>query len=154
MNEDNEKLIQEQFSKLPEDLRKTIESVPWKSSIKEIAQQNNLSPEQSESLERESMFILYGFESPNDYIANLVREVAIPEETAIAIAETVNERIFKVIESKIDGGENKPAAEHNLPMVEPGEVAHDVPHVEKPKIVAVPDYRYPDGKDPYHEPLA
>jgi hypothetical protein len=66
---------------------------------------------------------------------------------------------------------SKPAGAHaNLPMVEEGEVAHEVPHVEKvnnelgiknndinqeekPKIAQVPNYSYPAGKDPYKEPL-
>lgn len=61
----------------------------------------------------------------------------------------------------------------NLPMVEKGEIAHSVPHVEQakaqhvqparqdpvsvkpePKVnVPLPDYRYPEGRDPYREPL-
>ena len=71
----------------------------------------------------------------------------------------------------------------NLPMIEPGEVAHDVASTtsvvgskqyvvgktvntpipktvsineikpEKPQPVPIPDYRYPGGKDPYREPI-
>ena len=61
-------------------------------------------------------------------------------------------------------------APNNLPAVEKGETAHEVPHVEpnpstplgasnqpatnreQPK-VSLPDYRYDGGKDPYREPL-
>ena len=87
----------------------------------------------------------------------------------------MNEKIFKAIET-VSVPEIIPP---NLPVVEPdfaqgsvmvkkGEVAHDIAHIEpttnnlqpttdnikpeKPKM-PVPDYRYPNGKDPYREPL-
>ncbi|MEK7227525.1 MAG: hypothetical protein AAB641_01375 [Patescibacteria group bacterium] len=162
MNEE-EKLIEEQLKKLPPSLQKAIEAVPWKSSIKEIALLNKLTLEQVPVVERETMFILYGFENPDDYIGNLMREAQISEDTAISIAEAVNERIIKAIALKVDEFD-KPKATDNPPMVEKGEVAHDVASAtsevsskkyevreEGPK-VAVPDYRY-DGKDPYREPI-
>jgi len=146
MNEE-EKIIQEQLQKLPENLRKAIEAVPWKSSVKEIAITNKLSFEQVATVERETMFILYGFENPDDYVGNLMREVQIDENTAVTIATEVNEKIFKAIALKIDESTKPqpPAAQPvapetppaNLPMVEPafaqgsvmvkkGEVAHNV----------------------------
>lgn len=169
MNE-TEKFVEDQFKRLPEALQKALNIIPWKSSVKEIAISNGLSSEQTETLERETMFIIYGFENPADYIANIMREVEINEEVATNIAETVNEKIFEAIAQKLEGLD-RPTSEtpHNLPMVEKGEVAHEVPHVEiqnnelgiknnevkkdeKPKI-SVPDYRYEAGKDPYREPL-
>lgn len=157
MNEE-EKLIKEQFNKLPANLQKAINTVPWKSSVKEVALLNKLSFEQVAVVERETMFIIYGFENPSDYIANLVREAQIDEVTATTIAEMVNEKIFKIISQKVEEfDKSKPETPHeNLPMVEPGEVAHEVPHVEQPKtgkpqMVQTPNYA--GGKDPYREPL-
>ena len=172
MENDTEKLIEEQLGKLPVSLRKAIEVVPWKSSIKEIAVSNKLTLEQTETLERETMFILYGFENPQDYIGNMVRELGIGEEIATTIAEAVNEKVFKVIALKVDEL-NKPAQPlsvsktpeippANLPMVEPASAQGSEPParqglassgLDKPKMAPVPDYRYPGGKDPYREPL-
>lgn len=177
MNE-TDKLIEEQFKTLPPSLQQAINAVPWKSSIKEIVMPNKLSQEQADAAERETMFILYGFENSDDYIANLMREMQISEEMAIAIAEAVNERIFKTITQKVEELEKQKSSvavssipevpPTNLPMVEKGEVAHDVkPQAaevgsmkngvrkdgEKPKIASTPDYRYGNGKDPYREPL-
>ena len=172
MSEETDKLITEQFDRLPKELQTALNTVPWKSSVKEIALLNKLSLEQVAIVERETMFILYGFENPEDYIGNMVREAQIDKATSTAIAEAVNEKIFKVIAEQI----NKQPAEkpsvpnvihNNLPMVEEGEKTHDVPHVEstinnkeptkepeKPKLaIPTPDYRYPGGKDPYREPL-
>lgn len=167
MNEE-EKLIKEQWDKLSPELQKAIESIPWRNLIKEISQTNTLDAEQVAVLERETMFILYGLENPNDFIANITREVGISEEQALKIAEVVVEKIFEPILAKVEGAASKVTTA--LPMVEEGERAHDVPHVEtaarpeapppatpvrpEPKVqTPLPDYRYPEGSDPYREPL-
>jgi hypothetical protein len=120
------------------------------------------------------MFVLYGFENPKDYITNMIREVEIPEETAITIAETVNEKIFKEISLKADSLEKEekvtpqqmavvaqsvPEIIHkNLPMIESEEKVHNVPHVENTTTPLkttppAPQHRYAGGIDPYREPL-
>ena len=189
MNE-NDKLIQEQFNKLPHNLQLAINTVPWKDLIKEIAVANNLSAEQSESFEKETLLILYGFDSPENYIENLILEVNLQVDTATTLTEMSNEKIFKVIAAEAAKVPEttppaKPAVPEippaNLPMVEKGEVVHEVPHVEQPRSepikpiapiapppapqtppppklelkkpqIPTPDYRYA-GKDPYREAL-
>ncbi|PJA37034.1 MAG: hypothetical protein CO183_00345 [Candidatus Zambryskibacteria bacterium CG_4_9_14_3_um_filter_42_9] len=223
MNEDD-KLIKEQFDKLPVVLQKSLKAVEWKSSVKEIAELNKLSPDQAEALERETMFILYGFENIDDYKTNLIREAGFDEVVAMTIAETVNEKVFDTVIAKVKELEtttNETSASvdtlsqipeihyPNLPVVEQGETAHDAQPLkpehnqieptkyveqispkpslnpaeklsgmtslirdyeraeqrvkdqvqQKPEIktepekVSLPDYRYPNGKDPYREPL-
>lgn len=177
---EEEKIIENQLKTLPAELQAAINAVPWKSSVKEIALLNKLSPEQTENLERETMFILYGFENPADYIKHLIQEVPTSEETATTIAEQVNKKILKAITDKVEKPEAEPT-HTNLPMIEEGEVAHDVPHVEevttnnqqpttnnnspaeiqkptvqdsKPKETpSTPNNRYPGGIDPYREPI-
>lgn len=170
MNEDSN-LIKEQFERLPEQLKRALDAVPWKSLVKEIALLNKLSLEQIPIVERETMFILYGFQSPDDYVGNLMREAKIDEATAVAIAQEVDKRVLQAISQQVDTvpketGGGSPLPEivlDNLPMVEPGQTAHDVEPLkieEKPaqasevKVrVPVPDYRYPNDQDPYREPL-
>ncbi len=146
MDQDTDKLIKEQLAKLPPTLQKALNAVPWKSVINQIAGLHNLKPEQKEIIERETMFILYGFESPNDYVDNMVREVAIDENLALDIATEVNEKIFKIISEKVEELEKTPPAPAvtpvNLPVLEPnfaketlatkpGESPKEVPHVEQ-----------------------
>ena len=178
MENEKDKLIGEQKAKLPETLRLAIDAIPWRSTIKEIAVSNKLTFDQVDILERETMLILYGFESPDNYIDNIVREVPMESELANTIGVSVTERIFSVIESRMKGAENESESEiqNSLPekikeihpMIEEGEGVHDVPHVEsvapiktpvvskpepKPELkTSIPDYRY-DGKDPYREPI-
>ena len=97
MNE-NDKLIAEQLKTLPPNLQQAINTVEWKMLVKEIAEANGLNAEQSASLEQETMFIIYAFESPEDYIQNIVREIGIPEDLADTIAESVAEKIFGPIQ--------------------------------------------------------
>lgn len=173
---ENEQLIKEQLAKLPPELQRALELVPWKASVKEIALTNNLSLPQISALDQETMLVLYGFDDPKNYIDNLVSEVGVDENAATTIAEAVNEHIFQPISLKAEelGGNS---IHNDLPMVEDGEVAHTVPHdakldampaapagpaklrphsdtpVEKSGL-KTPDYRYPGGADPYREPLA
>ncbi|MEK7176985.1 MAG: hypothetical protein AAB719_01685 [Patescibacteria group bacterium] len=176
MNEE-EKLIKEQFDKLPSNLQQAISALPWKALVEEIGKSNALDPEQIVSLEQETMFVLYAFENPDDFVQNIIRAVSVSQETANKIGDSVAEKILgPIVEKSI--GEKKVSGD-NLPMVEEGEVAHSVPHVEparttevvprqndfvglesggeppKPKETktSLPDYRYGEGKDPYREPL-
>ncbi len=167
MNE-QETLIKEQEGKLPLGLRQALQVVPWKEAIKDIALANKLSLPQISLFDQETMLILYGFDDPKNYIDNLVKEVGVDENTAVTIAEAVQEKILKPIAAKAskfaESSTSSPSSpSENLPVVEKGEVAHDVPHVEtpasptqpteKPKpVIPKTDYRYPDGKDPYREP--
>jgi len=183
MNE-TDKLIDEQFKTLPASLRQAINIVPWKAFVQEIGRANTLDTEQVAALEQETLFILYGFENPNDYIASISREMNLSEENALTIAESVADKIFTPISEKSEAYLNSATPtstpeipSSNLPMVEPasaqgsgearkGEVAHTVdskqytvdskPESIKPEEtkVSIPDYRYEANKDPYREPLA
>lgn len=192
MEQDHNKLMEKQFSKLPSNLQNAINAVPWKILVQEVGKANTLDVEQITSLEQETMFIIYGFEPPGDYISNIVREVGIPEETAEATAESVAEKIFNPI---LDKAEEKNDSKPNIdvkvgvpeiapevhPASVPGETAHNTTPEEKkfmnmesqstinqevsePKNTnresgTVPQNQdkkpisYPDGKDPYREPI-
>src|SRR3990167_6643893 len=108
-----DKLIQEQITKLPQDLRAAVEAVLWKSVVNEIALLNKLNLEQATVVEREVMFVLYGFEDPRKLIKNLEKEVEIKEDVAIGLAEAIRERIFKPIESRLNKKGEQPT---DLPM--------------------------------------
>lgn len=107
MNEDPNKLIEEQFKKLPQNLQTALSTVPWKSTVKEIAVSHKLSLEQVEAIEMETMFILYGFENPTDYVDKLVSEVPLSEDVALSIAEQVEERVLKPISAKLQEDNKK-----------------------------------------------
>lgn len=131
---DNDQLIKEQLQKLPTELQKALEAVPWKAAVKEISLTQKLSPEQASAVEQETMLILYGFDDPKNYVDNLVKEAKLDENTALTLAELVNEKILKPISAKADELSKNisvSTAPADLPMVEAGEKVHDVPHDKK-----------------------
>lgn len=141
MDQETQKLVDEQFKKLPENLQKAINLVQWKPLVKEVAKESQLSEDQVETLERETMFIIYGFEKPDDYINNLMRELNIDEDKALDIAEKVNTKVFQKISLEADKEvvtpikiqkPSIPEVKPDIhPMIEEGERVHDVPHVEQ-----------------------
>ena len=153
MNE-TDKLIEEQLKTLPTELREAIRIVPWKSMVQEIGRGNNLDAGEMAKLERETMLIVYAFEDPLGYSENLMRELKIDVEKATKISDEVWQKIMQPIS---DATNRENVVPPNLPMVEPGETAHIVPHIEekgpeKPQI-STPASHYPGGVDPYREPL-
>src|SRR3990167_9470913 len=114
MNE-MDKLIEEQIRKLSPNLQRAINDVPWKALVQEIGKINALDTEQIASLEQETMFIIYAFESPKDYIANIMREVGISEDTALNIAESVADKIFNPILQKSEESEKTIKTESPAP---------------------------------------
>ena len=182
MNE-TDKLVEEQFEKLPLNLQQAIKAVPWKSLVEEIGRANALNAEQIALLEQETMFIIYAFENPDDYVSNIARALNTSEEIAYNIAESIGNKIFVPISEKSEQqnittpiNNTLEIPPNNLPMVEAGpafaqgfgeakKVAHDVApatsevgsreyEVRKEEPKApLPDYRYEGGKDPYREPL-
>jgi hypothetical protein len=136
MENNTEKLIDEQFAKLPTPMQMAIKAVPWKQRVSQIATVHSLPANQLESLEQETMLILYGFEKPEGYIDNLMQEMGIDENLATTIAEEVNEKIFKTISQKTEEleGQNTIPTQPSVPeiapeihpIIEEGEVAHDV----------------------------
>ncbi len=100
--DESEKLIKEQFESLPKNVQEVLSSTPWRETVGKIGFENNLAGDQILALETETLLILYGFESPEDYIANIVKSVEVTEEIALNIAGSVGEKIISVIEEKIE----------------------------------------------------
>jgi hypothetical protein len=102
MNEEQEKLIDEQFKSLPKNNQRAIALSPWRFNIEEIGKSLNLTPEQIKIIERETMFVIYGLEPATDYIQNLTEEADMGQNIAEKIAELATEKIFEPILNKID----------------------------------------------------
>jgi hypothetical protein len=160
----NHVIIEAQKSKLPEKEIEAINSTPWQEIVKDIALRNKLGIGQAAILEKETLFVLYKLEKEDDYHTNITREAELNKDLADPVTNAISLEVFKVIKDKVNGTIPSPVLDNsvnqstpvNLPMVEKGETAHDVPHTEpakNPGQVSIPDYRYSAGKDPYKEPL-
>lgn len=184
-------LINERLAQLPPNVVAGINSVDWQGITSNIADKHNLEPEDKDAFEIETTLVVLGIEPPNNYPNNLSKKVGISDEMVIEIAKEVDSQIISPIlgsiESSVEAKEvidekekQTPPPEHEAeiqiqkelhPVIEEGEVAHNVPtqnkepvapapkinlseiKPEKPEIAPTPKYTYPKGADPYREPV-
>ena len=154
MQEEN--VIKAQIELAPKEIKDLLKKAEWVTVVEKVVEDKNLLNNQKEILENELLFVILGLEPKDDLIDNIKINVGLTENVAVEIVRELQEKILKNISHLLpnEAETESPA----LPMVEKGEVAHVVPHVEvkleKPKpIASIPDYRYPSGNDPYRESL-
>lgn len=102
MENDTDKIIQDQIDALPMDVKEAIARVPWKDRIRDIAKREGLNVAQTDSLETETMLILFGFLTPDTYTGNIISEVGVGDEQAERIAKIVNDEIILDIEKQFE----------------------------------------------------
>ena len=97
MDNETEKIIEEQMKVLPEDVKQAIISVDYKTKLQDITKRQRLLIDQAGKLEMETTLVMIGLEPLADYMDNLQREMDLPPVRAKEIAMDVNENIFKPI---------------------------------------------------------
>ena len=97
MDEESQKIIEEQMKKLPEDVKQAIISVDYKTKLQEITKRQKLLIDQAGKLEMETTLVMIGLEPLSDYMDNLQREMDLPPVRAKEVAMDVDENIFKPI---------------------------------------------------------
>jgi len=102
MENNIDKLIEDQLASLPADAREAVSRVPWEARVQNIAKREGLSSDKAASFRTETMLILYGFELADNYVSNLARELDIDEEQAQRIADIVSKEIIEDIEKQVE----------------------------------------------------
>ncbi len=179
MEQDSDKLIQEQLKTLPIELQRAIALTPWRNFVGNVARANNLQGDSFKNLETEAMLVIYGFENQNDFVGNIMRELSLDISRATMIAGTVDKQVFSRISNKANELANeKPTdtlqstqnnaiksttlapsvtVENDLPMIVPNEKAKVALTFEDRKklVPSIPDnkHHYEGGKDPYREQI-
>lgn len=162
---------QSAYKKLPPEIQDLVMSNETTELITNAIKEIGLSEEQANLADSEILHTLFCLQSLDDTINNIAKLNNGGANDLLKLKSTIQDNIlnkYKIdIKEFIDTNKSESIAPTsvpeippiNLPMVERGEVAHDVPHVEHPPEIKpepkapLPDYRYPDGKDPYREPL-
>lgn len=123
MEQDTDKLIKEQFEKLPQPLQRALTLTSWKKLVGEVALGNGFGPDKAEILETEAMLVMYGFESQDDFANNLARELSIGNDQAITVSKDIETKVFSVVLAKA----NELAQEQPEPTLQsPSEVKSEV----------------------------
>lgn len=180
MDQDTNKLIDEQLKTLPQALQRAIAQTSWRAFVGNVAKSNNLTAPQKESLETEVMLVIYGFEAQSDFLGNIMRELSLDIARATMIANDVDKQVFAPILEKANELQAEAGEEtlQSVPeqTVESTPIASTVvverheeisaPAQDKPKstltfeerkklVPQIPDNKphYEGGKDPYREPI-
>ncbi len=98
-------LLREKISdakkQLPEDARRAIEAIDWRSSILEIKEKRGYTIEQLGNLDTETELLLCGLLSPQDYPRELERRMKISGEQANELVKEMNEKVFSKIKEEL-----------------------------------------------------
>src|SRR3990167_6282992 len=168
---------QSAYKKLPPETQNLIMSNETTELISATLKEAGLNEEQENLADSEILYAMFCLQSLDDAINNIAKLSNKNPDDLSKIRSAVQNNIlnkYKIgIKDFINTNKNTktpvpdtkaPAIPPtNLPMVEKGEVVHEVPHVETPNPsislgasnqskVSLPDYRYPGGQDPYREP--
>ena len=169
---------QSAYKKLPPEIQDLVMSNETTEFITNALKEVGLSEEHQNLADSEILYTFFCLQSLDDTINNISKISGKNTNDLSKLKSTIQDNILDKykIDTKefIETNKSNPIAPTsvpeippaNLPMVEEGEVAHTVPHVEQPVTttnspqikpeqtkVPLPDYRYPNGKDPYREPL-
>jgi len=93
--------LKKQFAALPVEVQKAISDVNLPIKLQEIVKNNKLMIDQAGGLETETILVLFGLESLENYVDNLVENVGFSRIQASIIAHDVNESVFKNIRENL-----------------------------------------------------
>lgn len=117
-------ILKEQYSGLPDSLKSYIDGSSWRNSLKTIAWKYNLSEEKSESINSETIFILFGLASYKDFRQNLLNsELEMPQETINTIVDEIDSSIFQPIRISLDEVDIK-EKENESVIIDSGEIVN------------------------------
>ncbi len=168
MDDEAQKLIEDRLKELPADVRDAVLANDLGERVRAIGERNHLHIDQTGSLEEETVLVMLGFADPREFVDQLQESLHVDETTALALAEEVNDEIFRPIresmklfaQSRAEVTEQTPEAPTPSIPVAPAKVG--LPSVERmlteatvavpppaPSQAAPPSYKV----DPYHEPV-
>jgi len=96
-----EKQIAQMYDNLPEDLKDVIFGLEMNEIVEKIGRENQLNIEQIGDLANETGMVMLGVTHPNEFIGNLTERLEVDKEKARAIAQEINEQVFKKVRESL-----------------------------------------------------
>ncbi len=93
--------IEKAKAELPEDSRRAIDAVDWKSTILGMRTEKGYSYEQLEDLETETELLLCGLINPEEYPKELEKRLGMPKNKIDELVNDMNEKVFKRIREEL-----------------------------------------------------
>lgn len=117
-------ILAEQYTILPDELKKYTSLESWKNVLKNILVRFNLSPDDSEMLNVRVIFVLFGLESYKDFERNLYEQgFSVPKEIGRVIVNDIFSSIFKPVQTYLDEVDIK-EKENESVVIDSGEVVN------------------------------
>lgn len=93
--------LKKQYENIPEDVRNAISSVEVSEQLQAIGAKHRLHLDVQEKLFDATGGVMLGLVHPRDYVRTLTRELGVEADAARAIAQDVNEQIFRPIRESL-----------------------------------------------------
>lgn len=101
MNNETQKIFEEQLVKLPAVVVDFISSTNWDADLNEIGSMYNLHEEQLGNFKQEATFVLAGLIHPDEFRGTLEKEVGLQGSVLDAVVDATEQRIFASIRTAL-----------------------------------------------------
>ncbi|OGF03609.1 MAG: hypothetical protein A3H14_01685 [Candidatus Doudnabacteria bacterium RIFCSPLOWO2_12_FULL_49_8] len=135
--------IAEAKKNLPEETRRAIDAVPWKTMLLGLKETKGYNFEQLGDLETETELLLCGLLSPEDYPKELSARMNIPRGKADELVEEMNKLVFSKIREELIKQSTKTVFTPPIKQLNKNEAS--VFHSAGIKILEVPELPKPAG---------
>lgn len=95
-------LLREQLASLPKKVQDAIVSTDIEKHLQELSKIHRLHLDQWELLEKEVLITLLGLEKPSQLALNIERNVGVPHDEAVPLAEDISRIVFAPIRSELE----------------------------------------------------
>jgi hypothetical protein len=103
MDTESQKLLSEQFSKLPPELQSALQSPQLPEQVKIIGEKHQLHLDQIGKLKDEVVMFMMGFSEPEDLLSHLVNDIGVSMQAAGEIASEISQEIMIPIRDSLKG---------------------------------------------------
>jgi hypothetical protein len=93
--------IKERFQELPETVQNIILESGWEKTTRRIVEDNNLRIDQGAAIENEVMLTMFGFERPENFKENIIKETDLTPEEADKVVADINQNVFQLIKDRL-----------------------------------------------------
>jgi len=101
MDDDITKKVQNRYAELPADVKKAVESADLNTRVQTIGVKNHLHLDQMGVLQDETLLVMLGFESPDNFVNALTKALNISPDQAAAVSTDINNEIFAPIRESL-----------------------------------------------------
>lgn len=91
-------VIQKKINELPSNIRRAVEKFDWATEIMHIAKENKMQIDDIDTFKKETLLVIVGLTSADDFERNLVKQLGIPHHFAEKLVNDANEYIFQPLQ--------------------------------------------------------